>query len=366
MVGIRLARTGLTCRPNGHIYRPVNNIGARSNLEQEPPPDADDEGGTGNGAGEERQSFSAAEPPPHGTPPLRFRRIHSVLAPVEPCWKVGPGHMSIVAGSLLVVSRSHVIRAVRVLLLGSSDDTGQWFQGGKKKHEIAQDRLEAELGEPVEFIVKGIWPTPDLPGIVAGWVEKYEPDVVYLNTGSYWFLYRSVPLRMKRLLGRVGGESVGDAGFRFADSKRWAHNAVFRSIRRVLQETIGGDTHFTTQEVIDRMTECTRIAVRREGAVVVVKGPHGKARYASNPRRFRRDEAERLKLHVALEELCDQLHITYDGVGAEAVRHLPAYGRGTTAGDGLHANAVRHDYEAEGLYAGIRRGLEAAGRVPAV
>lgn len=254
---------------------------------------------------------------------------------------------------------------MRVLLLGSSNDTGGWVEGGKKKHEIVQERLSAELGEPVEFIVKGIWPTAELPGLVAGWIERYEPDVVYLNTGSYWFLYRSVPLRMKRLLGRVGGDTVGDAGFRFADSKRWAHNAVFRTIRRALQETIGGDTHFTTQEVIDRMSECARIAVRREGAVVVVKGPHGKARLTRNPRKFRRDERERLKLHTALETLCGQLHIVYDGVGAEAVRHLPAYGRGTTVGDGLHANAVRHEFEAEGLYTGIRRGLEAAGRVTA-
>jgi hypothetical protein len=252
---------------------------------------------------------------------------------------------------------------VRVLLLGSSDDTGQWFEGGKKKHEIARERLESDLGEPVEFIVKGIWPTADLPGIVEGWVAKYEPDVIYLNTGSYWFLYRSVPLRVKRLLGRVGGEAAGRAGFRVAESKRWAHNAVFRMLRRVLQDTIGGDTHFSCQEVIERMSECARVAVRREGAVVVVKGPHGKDRYSRNTREFRRDERERLKLHNALETLCGQLHITYDGVGAEAVRHLPAYGRGTTVGDGLHANHIRHEFEAEGLYRGIRRGLEAAGRV---
>lgn len=262
-----------------------------------------------------------------------------------------------------VVRRSLVIRDVRVLLLGSSNDTGEWFEGGKKKHEIAQERLSAELGEPVEFVAKGIWPTEDLPAIVAGWVAKYEPDVVYLNTGSYWFLYRSVPLRVKRLLGRVGGDAAGDAGFRFADSKRWAYNAVFRAIRRVLQDTVGGDTHFTTQQVIDRMTACARVAVRREGTVVVVKGPHGKARHTRNPRKFRRDEQERLKLHTALETLCEQLHITYDGVGAEAVRHLPAYRRGTTVGDGLHANAERHKFEAEGLYTGIRRGLETAGRI---
>ena len=35
---------------------------------------------------------------------------------------------------------------------------------------------------------------------------------------------------------------------------------------------------------------------------------------------------------------------------------------GTTAGDGLHANEIRHQHEADVLYRGVRQGLEAAGR----
>ena len=255
---------------------------------------------------------------------------------------------------------------MRILLLGSSDDTGQWFEGGKKKHELAGERLQAELGEPVEWVVKGIWPTESLPKRVEGWIADCDPDVIYLNTGSYWFLYRSVPLRVQRLLGKVGGESVGNVGFRFAKSERWAYNAVFRTARRILQNTIGGDTHFTRQQVTDCMSECLRVAVRKEGAVVVVKGPHGKDRHSVSPRRFRSDERERLKMHRDLQTLCEQLHVTYDGVGEGGVRDLPAYGRGTTTGDGLHANAVRHAYEGDVLYEGLHKGLVAAGRVPAL
>lgn len=252
---------------------------------------------------------------------------------------------------------------MRVLFLGSSNDTGNWVAPTQKKHVMAGNRLETDLGEPVEWVVKGIWPTEDLPQHLAGWVEDSQPDVIYINTGSYWFLYRSVPLRVKRLLGRLGGETAGNAGFRVARSERWAHNAVFRGIRKALQETIGGDTHFTTQQVVNRVTECIRVAARAEGAVVVVKGPHGKVRHSVRERRFRKDEAERLKLHYALEQLCAQLHVTYDGVGEGGVRDQPAYQRGTTTGDGLHANDIRHAHEADGLYRGIRAGLEAAGRV---
>lgn len=252
---------------------------------------------------------------------------------------------------------------MRVLFLGSSNDAGNWVLPTQKKHVIAAQRLEAELGEPVEFIVKGIWPTEDLHKRIEAWIEESRPDVIYLNTGSHWFLYRSVPDRVKRLLGKVGGERIGEAGARIARSERWAYNAPFRALRKFLQETIGGDTYFTTQQVIERMSECLRVSVRSEGTVVVVKGPHGKRRYSSRKRAFERDERERLKLHAALERLCAQLHATYDGVGEGGVRDQPAYQKGTTAGDGLHANAIRHAHEADVLYAGIRRGLEAAGRL---
>lgn len=253
---------------------------------------------------------------------------------------------------------------MRILFLASSNDTGNWVAPTQKKHAIAGERLAAELGEPVEWVVKGIWPTPDLPGLVERWAAESEPDLIYVNTGSYWFLYRSVPLRVKRLLRRVGGESVGEAGAKVARSRKWAHNAAFRTTRRILQNTIGGDTNFTSQEVIDRMSECIRIAARAEGTVVVVKGPLGKSRYSRSERGFRRDEAERLKLHTALERLCEQLHVTYDGVGKGGVRDQAAYRRRTTIGDGLHADVPLHLHEAETLYAGIHKGLVEAGRLP--
>ena len=254
---------------------------------------------------------------------------------------------------------------MRILLLGDSNDLGDWVPPERRKHNIVAQRLAAELGEPVEFVVKGLWPNPGIADRVAAWIDEAQPDVVYLNTASYWFLYRSVPLRVKRIFRRLGGERAGDVGFKLANSPRWGHNAVFRGARRLLQSTIGGDTHFTCEQSIQRMAECLRVATREESTVVVVKGPHGKARYGARRREYARDERERLKFHHALEALCAQVHATYDGVGEGGVRHLPAYQKGTTVGDGLHANEARHLHEAEVLYAGIRAGLQASGRVPA-
>ena len=38
--------------------------------------------------------------------------------------------------------------AVRVLLLGNSNDSGQWFEGGRKRHEFVQDRNPPGLPIP--------------------------------------------------------------------------------------------------------------------------------------------------------------------------------------------------------------------------
>ena len=106
-----------------------------------------------------------------------------------------------------------------------------------------------------------------------------------------------------------------------------------------------------------------RTAARAEGTVVVVKGPHGKRRLSAREKDFRRDERERLKLHSALESLCAQLHVTYDGVGEGGVRGTSAYQRRPKTGDRMHADTELHSFEAETLYNGLHRGLIEAGRL---
>jgi hypothetical protein len=251
---------------------------------------------------------------------------------------------------------------MRVLLLGASNDTGDWFEGGRKRHEIVRDRLAEAYGEPVEVVNRSIWPRPDLASTVEGWMGRYEPDVVYLSVQSYWFSYESVPLRVQRLLGRFG-PWFGDAGLRFAESPRWAYNPVFRGARRALQLTIGGDPHFTTQQVIERVSETIRLVLRHEGVVTVVKGPHSRSNYSTRPGGAARKERRRLAVHTALESLCRQLHVTYHG--SEGPVHGLETFRGNRVGDGLHFNAELHELTAEPILAAIKKGLAAANRLPA-
>jgi hypothetical protein len=129
---------------------------------------------------------------------------------------------------------------MKVLILGSSNDTQDWGEGVRRRHEIARDQLAQEFGEPVDVEVKNLWPNERVAEFVARWVTEAEPDLVYLNVTAYPFSYESLPLRLKRKLGPFGA-AASRAGFDLAESKRWAHNAVFRTVRRWGQATIGGD-----------------------------------------------------------------------------------------------------------------------------
>ena len=252
---------------------------------------------------------------------------------------------------------------MHILLIGTSADAREWFKGGKLRHEIVAERLEAELGEPVTMTVKSLWPDERVTRVLATWIEKEQPDVIYMAGAAFWFCYRSVPLRMRRLLGPFGAR-FATAGFRFADSSRWAHNAIFRTIRGGLQVTIGGDTHFTPEEVIERMSECVRIALRHEGAALIVKGPQGRTNYARSRRGREANERKRRQVNGALAALCAQLHVTYEGTDRSVFDDEEF--RGNRIGDGIHGDATYHANTADLLYRSIRKGIEDADRWPAV
>src|SRR3990172_1215267 len=200
---------------------------------------------------------------------------------------------------------------MRVLLLGNSQDTGEWFEGGRKRHEIVGDLLGQAFAEPVEVIPKSIWPDAGLADVVDRWVVKHQPDVVYMTIAAFWFQYPSVPLRVRRLLGPFGSW-VSDKGFRVAESPRWAYNPVFRGARGLLQMTIGGDTHFTPEEVADRITDVIRVLLSHEGIIIAVRGPDGRTNYAHSRRGAAKNERRRLKVDAALQRFCTERHVTYD------------------------------------------------------
>jgi hypothetical protein len=65
-------------------------------------------------------------------------------------------------------------------------------------------------------IARSIWPRADLADTDDGWIAL-RSDVIYLTMLAYWFQYRSVPLRAKRL----GASARHQATPAFIASPRW-------------------------------------------------------------------------------------------------------------------------------------------------
>lgn len=241
---------------------------------------------------------------------------------------------------------------MKVLVLGNSNDTGNFVPNEVKRHVQMREMLAAEFGEPVEVVVRHVWPNDRMVDWVLAGVEETQPDMVYVNVTNYPYSYESTPLKVRRIFGKVGGEAVGDAGLRMAGSPKWSHNAVFRGIRRVAQATIGGDTHFTPEEVAERYERLIRALLRQEGTVIAVKGPMGKSKKAT-ARATARAEQRRQLVHGRLKQLCQQLHVYY--AGSEKPYHdVKPTPKGTRIGDGLHSNAAGHRISADEHFECVR------------
>lgn len=241
---------------------------------------------------------------------------------------------------------------MKVLILGNSNDTGTFVPESAKRHVHMREMLAEEFGVPVEIVVRNVWPNERMVDYVVKGVEEIQPDMVYVNVTNYPYSYESTPLKVKRIFGKVGGEKLGDAGLRAADSRKWSHNAVFRGMRRAAQATIGGDTHFTPEEVIDRYQRLIRALLRQEGMVVAVKGPMGKSKKAT-ARATARAERRRQIVHTSLRQFCQQLHVFY--LGSDLPYHdIKPTGKGTRVGDGLHSNPEGHRISADEHFEVVR------------
>lgn len=185
---------------------------------------------------------------------------------------------------------------------------------------------------------------------VGRWVERYRPDVVFLMVINFWFQYESVPLRLERFGGRAG-KKLGEVGFGAAANRAVAHNRAFRIFRKTAQRIIGGDTHFTSREVIENVSECIRTVLRYEGTVLVVRGSGGHVNQAVTKRGIARHEAERRHMNRELAAYCRGLHVRFDAADKPQWKELP---KNIFVGDGLHYNAVGAAYSGDRTFDLVR------------
>lgn len=194
---------------------------------------------------------------------------------------------------------------MKILRLTTSNDTVH--QGPGSRVDWIQRLGAQQLGEPVELVVKPVWPDSRLPGTVEKWCEKEQPDIVWLVLQSFWFEYLSVPKKLERRFGRAG-KAASTAGFKAADTPWMAHNPAFRTGRKLIQKAIGGDPHFTPDEIIAAVEGIARVVLRSEGRQFVVWGPFSYQNFGETKGQERRQLAARSKIVNSVHALGTELH----------------------------------------------------------
>lgn len=228
---------------------------------------------------------------------------------------------------------------MRILRLTTSDDLRPVAYEDERTHRIVERAFEAETGERTETVLRAIWPTRELPDLIGDWIERYEPDVVFVKVAAYWFTYESVPLRFQRSHLGVLGRGVARAGFRTAETS-FAETSFFHAARRISRRVVGSAVFFTADQVIDCMTACLRRIAQAEQALVVVRGPLIAEGAGVSAAVERRAEERRQTVDAAMRALCAELRFHYTGRNeppprfSDVVRY-----RGP---DRVHLNAAGH------------------------
>ncbi len=250
---------------------------------------------------------------------------------------------------------------MKILVLGNSADTGDYVPPEQRAPALIAKELERIFGQPFELVVKGVWPDAGLAEAVDRWVGREEPDIVYFNVVGWWMTHESVPLRIQRLLGPLGRPTAG-IGFRMADSPWLVRTRMYHWGRRLLERTIGGDPHFTGEEVAESIMEAVRVVLRHEGTTPFVKGPEGRVADDATRGSVRRGTARRRRCTELLKAACAEAHVAFGGFEGEFAGYREHEGR--TVGDRLHPNEVGQRVRLERQLPRFVEACEAHGLVP--
>lgn len=222
---------------------------------------------------------------------------------------------------------------MKILRLTNSNDVLESIPAHLRAAAIADDVVHSLTGERPETISRVIWPGPELPAIVARWIERYEPDLVFMRASSFWVCYESVPLHLQRHFGPVG-RALGALGLKAGGNPTIATNPVAARLREYAVRTIGGDTHFTPAEAAGHVEDILRVVLKAESVVPVLRGPAHSHNSAGNASGLARSQRRVEEFEERLAALCRTLHVSFTSariLADEAATHLA---------DGLHDDLV--------------------------
>jgi hypothetical protein len=199
---------------------------------------------------------------------------------------------------------------MKVLKLCTSDEFSGDLPDALRAYRVAERLIAETTGEPVETILKPIWPDPELPHIVDGWMERHHPDLVLLVVSAYWMTFESVPLRLERTLGVVG-RWLGRAAERAVAADGVGETAAMVKLRGAARRLIGADAAFSPQQVTARMEECIRVILKHEDAGLVVRAPLVALVHHQDERGRARGELRLLAVDTPIRALCQRLQVEY-------------------------------------------------------
>lgn len=193
--------------------------------------------------------------------------------------------------------------------LSSSAETDGTTSSDARSRSVVERILEEGLGVPVHTTTRRVWPQPKLPEVVDAWLDRYEPDLVYVKGSAYAVCKQTVALhlagkhpRVSRLVERAGATRVVAHGL--------PHVPGFNSVRRGLRRTVGVAGYFEPADVVRTLESCMRAIFRREHVGLVVRAPV-KPVFVTLPSARRAADERWLALHEGLRDVCRALHVPY-------------------------------------------------------
>ncbi len=196
-----------------------------------------------------------------------------------------------------------------VLWLANSSDVNPRIPEELRVPNLITKRLSEEAGEDLTAVVRALWPSPALLGLVGDWLERYEPVAVVLHVNSYWFTYESAPGKVRRIFGPVG-KPLASAGLKAAAMPSFSDNPLFKAGRKAVVRAVGGDLLLPPRESLELFGSVVRRVVSEEDMVLLVRGPLTAHNSAGTDRGFRKALRRRVYMHRAIQDLCAKLHVT--------------------------------------------------------
>lgn len=199
---------------------------------------------------------------------------------------------------------------MRVLRLSNSNDEYHRIAPEDRAPAVAARRVTQLTGEPVETVIRYIWPAKGLGDRMEEWVNELQPDVVLVRASSFWVNFESVPVKFERRFGKRV-RPVARAGLKVGGNPKFSHNRAFRLGRVIAARTIGGATYFEPQLACDLLMAAVQRICRDESLVVVVRGPSHAHNTTSSVRGLRTSERRRAELERCLDAECKKLRVPF-------------------------------------------------------